>query len=73
MNQLFVIDGISVRRDIDGRYCLNDLHRAAITIGVNERTKEPGKFLSSQQTSELTEELAVTQSLGNASACNMCR
>lgn len=29
MNQLFVIDGVSVRRDFDGRYCLNDLHRAA--------------------------------------------
>lgn len=29
MNSLMVIDGIEVRRDIQGRYCLNDLHRAA--------------------------------------------
>jgi hypothetical protein len=29
MSQLLVIDGVSVRRDLDGRYCLNDLHRAA--------------------------------------------
>jgi hypothetical protein len=29
MSQIFVIEGISVRRDIEGRYYLNDLHRAA--------------------------------------------
>ncbi|EIG0528323.1 KilA-N domain-containing protein, partial [Salmonella enterica subsp. enterica serovar Typhimurium] len=27
MNNLMVIDGIEVRRDVHGRYCLNDLHR----------------------------------------------
>lgn len=27
MNQLLVIDLVSVRRDQDGRYCLNDFHR----------------------------------------------
>jgi hypothetical protein len=53
MNQLFVIDGVSVRRDFDGRYCLNDLHRAA--VGANERSKEPAKFLSSPQTVELVQ------------------
>lgn len=66
MNQLFVIDGVSVRRDLDGRYCLNDLHRAAVTTGANERTKEPAKFLSSTQTLELIDELSVTQNLGIA-------
>lgn len=64
MNQLFVIDGVSVRRDLDGRYCLNDLHRAAVAYGANERTKEPGKFLSSPQTIEIVEELTVTQNPG---------
>lgn len=64
MNQLFVIDGVSVRRDFDGRYCLNDLHRAAVASGANERTKEPGKFLSSVQTIELIQELETTQNLG---------
>ncbi|MBJ4348410.1 KilA-N domain-containing protein, partial [Salmonella enterica subsp. enterica serovar Typhimurium] len=29
MNNLMVIDGIEVRRDVHGRYCLKDLHRAA--------------------------------------------
>ncbi len=65
MNQLFVIDGVSVRRDFDGRYCLNDLHRAAVASGANERSKEPAKFLSSPQTIELVQELTDTQNLGN--------
>ncbi|HFF1824443.1 TPA: KilA-N domain-containing protein [Raoultella ornithinolytica] len=65
-HSFFVIDGVSVRQDHEGRYCLNDLHRAALTAGANGRTKEPGKFLSSSQTAELIHELSVTQNLGNA-------
>lgn len=65
MNQLMMIDGVSVRRDFEGRYCLNDLHRAAVSSGANERTKEPGKFLSSPQTVELINELETTQDLGS--------
>ncbi|MBH9653384.1 KilA-N domain-containing protein, partial [Escherichia coli] len=64
MNNLMVIDGIEVRRDVYGRYSLNDLHRAAVASGANARTKEPGKFLSSQQTVELVHELTNTQNLG---------
>lgn len=29
MNGLIVIDGFQVRRDVAGRYCLNDLHRVS--------------------------------------------
>ena len=57
---------IQIRRDKEGRYCLNDLHKAAILSGANERTKEPGKFLASPQIIELVEELTVTQNLGIA-------
>lgn len=64
MNNLMVIDGIEVRRDAYGRYSLNDLHRAAVASGANARTKEPGKFLSSQQIAELIQELIDTQNLG---------
>ncbi|HDP6409063.1 TPA: KilA-N domain-containing protein [Escherichia coli] len=64
MNNLMVIDGIEVRRDAYGRYSLNDLHRAAVVSGANARTKEPGKFLSSQQITELVQELIDTQNLG---------
>ncbi len=59
----------SIRTDGDGRYCLNDLHRAAVAAGANKRSKEPGKFLASPQTKRLvnllTEE-TITQNLGNA-------
>ncbi len=64
MNNLMVIDDIEVRRDAYGRYSLNDLHRAAVASGANARTKEPGKFLSSQQITELVQELIDTQNLG---------
>lgn len=64
MNNLMVIDGIEVRRDAYERYSLNDLHRAAVASGANARTKERGKFLSSQQTIDLVHELINTQNLG---------
>jgi hypothetical protein len=56
MNTL-VISEITIRQDADGRYCLNDLHRAAIAAGANVRTKEPAKFLASPQTIELIAEM----------------
>ncbi|WP_413506738.1 KilA-N domain-containing protein [Serratia proteamaculans] len=58
MNQLIAIDGVAVRQDINGRYCLNDLHRAA---GGEER-HAPNRWLRADVTggliSELTPELA---------------
>lgn len=53
MNHLMVIDGIEVRRDVHGRYCLNDLHRAA---GGEERHK-PSNFLRMDSTRELSMEI----------------
>jgi hypothetical protein len=44
---------------------MNDLHRAAIVEGANERTKEPGKFLSSPMTVDLIKELETTQNPGD--------
>ena len=29
MSNLIIVDGINVRRDMAGRYCLDELHRAA--------------------------------------------
>jgi hypothetical protein len=53
MNQLLVIDGVSVRRDPAGRYCLNDLHRAA--GGASQH--RPGDWLRNKQAQELIEQL----------------
>lgn len=53
MNQLMTIDGISVRRDLDGRYCLNDLHMAA---GGEDRHK-PSNFLRMDSVHEFCAEI----------------
>lgn len=50
------IDGIEIRREVDGRFCLNDLHKAS---GA-ERKNEPGFFLANKQTQELVRELTTT-------------
>jgi hypothetical protein len=64
MNSIaLTISNTAIRQDSEGRYCLNDLHKAAIAYGCNQRTKEPGKFLLSPQTIEIIEELD-TQNLG---------
>jgi len=63
---LLTIADTAIRQDAEGRYCLNDLHRAAVASGANERTKEPGKFFASQQTADLVAELETTQNLGSS-------
>ena len=42
-----------IRQDDQGRYCLNDLHKAAVAQGSNARAKEPGKFFRSPRVQEL--------------------
>lgn len=42
-----VIDNIAVRTDAHGRYCLNDLHKAAIANGKAGESQRPGAFLQS--------------------------
>jgi hypothetical protein len=59
MNQLFVIDGVSVRRDFDGRYCLNDLHRAA----GGEKRHQPSNWSCLTQTQELIAEISSAPEL----------
>ena len=54
MNQLLVIEGVSVRLDKDGRYCLNDLHRAA-GYKVQHR---PSDWMKNKQTQELVQGLS---------------
>lgn len=62
MSQLLVIDGVSVRRDLDGRYCLNDLHRAA----GGEKRHQPSNWASLSQTQELISEISSAPDITGA-------
>jgi hypothetical protein len=64
MNAL-TLTTIIIRQDAEGRYCLNDLHKASVSNGANERTTEPAKFLASTKTTELVQELQATQKSGS--------
>lgn len=52
-----------IRRDHAGRYCLNDLHKAAIASGVTKDIR-PNEWLSLEQTGNLAEVL-ITEKPGN--------
>lgn len=51
-----VIAGAKVKTDTEGRFSLNDLHKAA----GGERRDEPSEWLSNQKTKELIAELETT-------------
>lgn len=51
-----IIAGAKVRMDSDGRYSLNDLHKAS----GGERKNEPSEWLSNKQTKELVASLETT-------------
>ena len=52
MSDLTLAD-TTIRQDAHGRYCLNDLHKAAVAAGANKRAKEPGEFFRATRTKEL--------------------
>ncbi|RKG47243.1 KilA-N domain-containing protein [Acinetobacter cumulans] len=54
-NQPLVIGEFSIRQDEDGRYCLNDLHKAS---GGLEKHK-PTRFIRNKQTQELISEIEL--------------
>lgn len=47
--QPLVIGDFAIRQDEDGRYCLNDLHKA----GGDQRKDRPGYFIENEKTQEL--------------------
>lgn len=55
----FTIAGVAIKQDADGRFCLNDLHRAAggDQFPDGNPIHRPGEFLRLQQTQELIAEL----------------
>lgn len=56
MNQIMKIDNLNIKTDAEGRYCLNDLHRAA----GREKRHSPSYWLANQQTADLIAELSDT-------------
>lgn len=55
----FSIAGVKINQDADGRYCLNDLHKAAggDDFPQGNPIHRPGEFIRLQQTQELVAEL----------------
>ncbi|WP_296913202.1 KilA-N domain-containing protein [Polaromonas sp.] len=49
MKPLTIIN-TAIRQDIEGRYCLNDLHRAAVARGKATASNRPGTFLKRPET-----------------------
>ncbi|WP_347016427.1 KilA-N domain-containing protein [Acinetobacter seifertii] len=52
-NKPLVIGEFSIRQDEDGRYCLNDLHKAS----GNNKKHQPAYFIRNQQTKDLIIEI----------------
>lgn len=61
------IAGVTVRQDAQGRYNLNDLHKAAVAQGANKRSTEPSRFFRSPRSQELLQllEAETTPNWGN--------
>ncbi len=55
-NSSLFIDDILIRQDSEGRYCLNDLHKAA----GGEKKHQPSDWLRNQQTKDLVKALYLS-------------
>jgi hypothetical protein len=51
--QFLTIQETAVRQDAEGRYCLNDLHRAAIARGRATTNHKPSNFMRRSETKAL--------------------
>lgn len=58
MNEVLVLDNVKIRRDSKGRYCLNDLHKAAVEAGHNYKSCQVEHFLRNDKTQELINEIS---------------
>lgn len=57
MTTLIAIEGVKVRQDDEGRYCLNDLHKAAMAAGKATLSQRPGEFLKTGSVSAFAQTL----------------
>lgn len=61
MNTLVIIENTVVRQDAFGRYCLNDLHRAAISQGKATESQRPSNFLRGEGIDAFVQSLSEAQ------------
>lgn len=59
MNALITIDTFTIKQDTQGRYCLNDLHKAS----GGADTHAPAKFFRNQTTQDLINEISQSTNL----------
>ena len=45
----------TIRQDKEGRYCLNDLHKAAIASGLDVERKNPAEFFRTDMAKNFVE------------------
>ena len=55
MNNPLVLCGTAIRQDVEGRYCLNDLHRSSGDVNHHR----PSKWLATKQAQELITEIEL--------------
>lgn len=56
---IFSVAGVSIRQDVEGRYCLNDLHKAA----GGDPKHQPAKFFANDSTKDLLTEIQTSPDL----------
>ncbi|MFM0306294.1 KilA-N domain-containing protein [Paraburkholderia sp. RL17-383-BIF-A] len=64
MNNLIEIGGVVIHADADGRFSLNDLHRAAVAGGVTKDIR-PNEWMALDQTKALVE-ILITENPGSS-------
>lgn len=69
MTALIAIEGVKARQDDEGRYCLNDLHKAAMAAGKATLSQRPGESLKTASVSEFVQTLTdAIKRIGHHSA-----
>lgn len=61
MSKIVVIENTVVRQDAFGRYCLNDLHRAAVAQRKATESQRPSKFLRTEGIAAFVQSLSEAQ------------
>lgn len=64
------ISGTTIHRDANGRYCLNDLHKAAMANGKATESHRPGNFLKSPGVEAFVRELGTATGIAVVEVVN---